>query len=74
MTIEQRGRGTWLWAFAMAVVFVNIPASAEVVGVKIAKDETVSVGGKGVRHVAGSFLERPSGTSRASPRWTRSSG
>ena len=40
------------WVFA-AVLLCGIPASAEVTGVKIAKDETTSVGGTMVRHVTG---------------------
>ncbi len=51
--MKKRGRGTWLLAFAAGVFVTSIPASAEVVGVKIGKDEAVSVGGKAVRHVAG---------------------
>jgi hypothetical protein len=41
------------WVSATAVLLSGIPASAEITGVKIARDETLSVGGKAVRHVAG---------------------
>ena len=42
---------------ASAVVLLGvIPARAEITGIRIAKDETVSVGGTTVRHVAGAVL------------------
>ncbi len=44
-----------VWIFAMAVLLCGIPASAEITGVKITKEETLSVGGKTVRHVAGAI-------------------
>ena len=53
MKVKSMGRRLSSWIIATAVVFVSIPAAVEVVGVKIAKDETISVGGKAVRHVAG---------------------
>ena len=53
MKMKNMGRRLSSWIIATAVLLVSIPASAEVVGVKIAKDETISVGGKAVRHVAG---------------------
>jgi hypothetical protein len=39
----------------MAVLLCGIPASAEITGVKITKEEALSVGGKTVRHVAGAI-------------------
>jgi hypothetical protein len=36
-----------------AVLFGSIPASAEITGVRIAKDETISLGETAVRHLAG---------------------
>ena len=42
-----------VWIFAMAVLLCGIPASAEITGTRITKDETVSVGGTAVRHVVG---------------------
>ena len=41
---------------AAFVVLGVIPASAEVTGIRIAKDETIPVGGKTVRHLAGKVL------------------
>ena len=41
------------WLFAAAVLLHRIAASAEITGVRIARDETIPVGEKMVRHVLG---------------------
>jgi hypothetical protein len=46
------------WVVAAALLLGGIPASAEITGVRIAKDETVPVGETAVRHVAGTISGR----------------
>ena len=59
--IPKPQRRWWLWPrdvgrFLAATVLLGvIPASAEVTAIRIAKDETVSVGETAVRHVAGTI-------------------
>ena len=51
---RHRGRARFaVWACAVAVLLGSAPATAEITGMKITKDETISVGDKSVRHVVG---------------------
>jgi hypothetical protein len=52
---QRRGRRSCraAWVFAAVALLSGIPASAEVTGVRIAKDETIRLGEKTVRHVVG---------------------
>jgi hypothetical protein len=61
MTMGRRLQGglrNAAWLIGAAVLWSGISARAEITGIKIAKDETIAVGQRTVRHVAGVFLGR----------------